>query len=63
MRAIWLLLTCMVSPRPKYGTRQILKIFGVPMIITQKSVFLAVNANLRWLNNVSAVHFVQVSFP
>jgi hypothetical protein len=27
----------------------------------QKGVFLAVNASLRWLNNVSGVYFVQVS--
>ncbi len=26
-----------------------------------KSVFLAVNASLRWLNNVAGVHFVHVS--
>jgi hypothetical protein len=32
------------------------------MIFIEKSVFLAVNASLRWLSNVSSVHLVQVFF-
>jgi hypothetical protein len=31
------------------------------MILNAKSVFLAVNSSLRWLNNVSGVYLVQVS--
>jgi hypothetical protein len=32
------------------------------MIYKSKSVFLAVNASLRWLNNVVGVYLVQVFF-
>ncbi len=31
------------------------------VVYNSKSVFLVVNASLRWLNNVSGVHLVQVS--
>jgi hypothetical protein len=31
------------------------------MIFYEKSLFLAVNASLRWLNNVNGVYLVQVS--
>jgi hypothetical protein len=37
------------------GRGHFLNFLGAPMIYTAKSVFLAVNASLRWLNNVSCV--------
>jgi hypothetical protein len=54
-------MTCMVSPKPRYGTRQVFKFFDDPMFFNAKSVFLAVNASLRWLSNVTGVYLVQVS--
>jgi hypothetical protein len=34
---------------------------GAPMISNANSVFLAVNASTRWLNNVGGAYLVQVS--
>ncbi len=51
-------MTCMVSSRPKQGTELFDKIFRCSNHFKpQKSVpvFLAVNASLRWLNNVDKV--------
>jgi hypothetical protein len=45
----------MVSSRPKQSTRPVFKFYNA------KSVFLPVNASLRWLNNVSGVYLTQVS--
>jgi hypothetical protein len=44
-------MTCMVSLRPKKRTGPFLKFLGAQMILYCKSVFHAVNASLRWLNN------------
>jgi hypothetical protein len=53
---IWLLMTCTVSFRPKYGTRPVFYIFVFSNdFITQKRVFLAVNASLHWFYNVSCL--------
>jgi hypothetical protein len=38
-----------------------LSFLGAPMIYKAKSVFFAVNASLRWLNNVSGAYLIQVS--
>jgi hypothetical protein len=49
-------MTCMVRSRPKLGTQPVFKfILGAPIILYAKSVFLAVNASLRRLNNVTGV--------
>ncbi len=39
----------------------LLNFLAAQMIYKTKSVFLAVNASLRWLNNAVGVHLVQVS--
>jgi hypothetical protein len=49
---------CMVSSRPKQGTRPVFFNFQV---LHQNSVLLAVNASLLWFNNASGVYLVQVS--
>jgi hypothetical protein len=52
----------MVSSRPKEGTRPVFKFFRCANDFkTAKSVLLAVNATLHWLNNVSGVYLIQVS--
>jgi hypothetical protein len=43
------------------GRGQLKNFLGALMILNSKSVFLAVNAILRWLNNVSGVYLFQ--FP
>ncbi len=43
------------------GCGQFLNLLGAPMILKRRSVFLAVNASLHWLNNVLGVYLVQVS--
>jgi hypothetical protein len=53
---------CLVSSRPKYRKEPFFIFFRCSNdFIMQKSVFLTVNASLRWLNNVSGVYLVQVS--
>jgi hypothetical protein len=52
---------CMVSSRPKCGSRFFFFFLGASMIFNAKSVFLVVNASLRWLNNVRGVYLIQVS--
>ncbi len=50
------------SSRPKLGTQPVFKYFRCSDdFYNAKSVFLAVNASLCWLNNVSGVYFIQVS--
>jgi len=53
----------MVSSRPKFRIPLFYNFLGDPMIClyNAKSIFLAVNASLRWLNNVSSVHLTQLS--
>jgi hypothetical protein len=61
---IWLLMTCMVSSKPKKVTRPVFKLFRLEHLqcfYNAKNVFLVVNASLHWLNNVSGVYLVQVS--
>jgi hypothetical protein len=41
--------------------RSVFKFLNAPMIYNAKSVFLAVNASLCWLYNVSGVYLIQVS--
>ncbi len=45
------------------GRGHFIYFLGAPMILLFKSVFLAVNASFRWLNNVNGVYMylVQVS--
>jgi hypothetical protein len=43
------------------GHSQFINFFGAPMILKAKSVFLAVNASLCWLNKVSDMYLIQVS--
>jgi hypothetical protein len=52
-------MTCIVSCRPKNGTGPFLNSLIAPRFYNTKRVFLAVNASLRWLNNVSNVYLVQ----
>jgi hypothetical protein len=55
-------MTCVVSSRPKQGTQPVLKFFWCSNdFIIQKVYFLAVNAGLCWLNNVTGVYLVQFS--
>ncbi len=57
-----LLMTCMVSSRPKQGTRPVFKFFSRSNdSITQKVYFSSVKASLYWLNYVVGVYLVQVS--
>ncbi len=43
------------------GCGQLLKFLGPKLFYNAKSVFLAVNAGLSWLNNASGVYLTQVS--
>jgi hypothetical protein len=43
------------------GHGQVLNFLGAPMLYNAKSMYLAVNASLHWLINVSGVYLVQVS--
>jgi hypothetical protein len=54
-RWIWLLMTCMAGFKPKRRTGPFLNFLGSPTIFIAKSVFLSVNASLRWLNNGSCI--------
>jgi hypothetical protein len=45
------------------GRNQFLNFLGAPMILKRKSVFLAVNASLRFLNNVSGVYLKTSRVP
>jgi hypothetical protein len=58
-RWIMFLRTCMSGLNRGHG--QFLNFLGASMIYNAKSVFLAVNLSLRWLNNVSCLYLVQVS--
>ncbi len=49
------LMTCVVTCRPKQGTRPVFKFFRCYSDFFTQSVFLAVNASLCWLNNVTGV--------
>jgi hypothetical protein len=43
------------------GHGQVLNFLGASMLYKRKSMYLAVNASLHWLINVSGVYLVQVS--
>ncbi len=57
-RWIWLLMPCMVSSRSKQGTGQLFKFFRC--FYNAKRLFLAVNARLHKLSNVSGEYLIQV---
>ncbi len=60
-RSIWLFVTCIKSVLGlNRGCGQFLNFLGAPMTLISKSVFLAVNGSLSWLNNVTGVYLFQV---
>ena len=63
MRWIWLLMTCIASSQPQYGTGPVFKFFRCSNdFTTQKVCFSRSMQSLRWLSfNVSCVYIVRVS--
>ncbi len=55
-------MACLFSFRPKQGTGPFLKFQSNDWFYIAKSVFLAVNASLRWQNKVSGVYLVKAFF-
>jgi hypothetical protein len=51
MRKIKKILTQIYRTWPNKGTRWFSNFLGAPMIYNAKSLFIAVNVSLNWLNN------------